>query len=93
MCTQQLVAGQAALGLVSELGHGIPLHGLIWSNSSQHDGFGAGSCFLVAQGSMRLLEKPAEAALPLTPQWKSLSITPTPLLVTVKPSQIQGGGN
>ncbi|XP_070242840.1 F-box only protein 27-like [Bos mutus] len=31
-----------------------------------HGGFGAGSCFLVAQGStMRLLEKPAEAALPL----------------------------
>ena len=92
MCTQQLVAGQAALGLVSELGHGIPLHGLVGA-SPQRGGFGAGSCFLVAQGSMRLLEKPAEAALPLTPQWKSLSITPTTLLVTVKPSQIQGGGN
>lgn len=65
MCTQQLVAGQAALGLVSELGLGISLFALVGA-SSQHGGFGAGSCFLVAQGStMRLLEKPAEAALPL----------------------------
>ena len=64
MCTQQLVAGQAALGLVSELGLGITLFALAGA-SSQHGGFGAGSCFLVAQGSMRLLEKPAEAALPL----------------------------
>ena len=92
MCTQQLVAGQPALGLVSELGLGLSLFALA-GGFSQHGGFGAVSCFLAAQGSMSLLEKPAEAALPLTPQWKSLSITPTPLLVTVKPSQIQGGGN
>ena len=71
MCTQQLVAGQAALGLVSELGLVISLFALAGA-SSQHGGFRAGSCFLVALGSMRLLEKLAEAALPLTLQWKSL---------------------
>ena len=65
MCTQQLVAGQAALGLVSELGLGLSLFALVGA-SSQHGSFGAGSYFLAAQGStMRLLEKPAEAALPL----------------------------
>ena len=61
MCTQQLVAGQAALGLGSELGHGIPLHGLVGLPHSM-----AASGQSAAQGfTMRLLEKPAEAALPL----------------------------
>ena len=65
MCTQQLVTGQAALGLVSELGHGIPLLGLVggfltagWLRGRQLLPGGSGS-------TMRLLEKPAEAASPL----------------------------
>ena len=57
--------GQAALGLISELGHGISLLGEIWA-SPQHGGFEE-TCFLVVQG--------------------------TALLVTMKPSRIQGGGN
>ena len=59
-------AGQEALGLISELGHGISLLGEVWA-SSQHGGFEETCCFLVVQG--------------------------TALLVTMKPSRIQGGGN
>ncbi|XP_069408511.1 F-box only protein 27-like [Ovis canadensis] len=75
-----LDASQAILDHFSPLP--FPIRRSRNSVSSRHGGFGAVSCFLVAQGSMRLLEKPAKAALPLTPQWKSLSITPTTLLVT-----------
>ena len=99
MCIQQLVAGQAALGLVSELGRGISLLGLAWA-SSQHGGFRAVRLLLGGSGFHHEAfgETSRSCIAFLTQPWKSLSkshsASPPPhSWLQGNPSRLKGMGS